>query len=368
MIFRYVERRPLKTTLTTLGIALAAAVVVLGSFSVDAINHALDTQFFVAQRQDVTVGFAEPASADALNSVQHLPGIRRCEPVRVVAACLQFEHRSRRVAVTGLQPDAEFFRVIDIRAEPVAIPADGIVLSKKLGELLGVTPGARLTALVLEGARPVREVVVSGLVDDFAGTSAYMDIGAVHRLMREGALVTGAFLAVDEYGRDALYTELKNTPRVANVTIKTAAVHSFRQTVAENLLRIRLFNVVFAGVIAFGVVYNSARIALAERGRDLATLRVLGFTRGEVARILLGELALLTLVAVPLGLALGYGLAYLVIRMAYDTELFCLPLVVSRWTYGFAAVVTLTAAVGSALVVGRRLGKLDIVAVLKSRE
>jgi putative ABC transport system permease protein len=368
MIFRYMERRPVKTALTTLGIALATAVVVLGSFAVDAVDHALDAQFFVAQRQDVTVSFTEPASADALNSIRHLPGVRHCEPVRVVSARLRCGHRSRRVGVTGLRRDAELFRVIDVRAEPVVLPAEGIVLSKKLGELLGVKPTEHLTLEVLEGDRPVREVVVSGLVDDFSGMSAYMDVRAVHRLMREGAVVTGAFLAADASRLDALYKELKNTPRVANVTIKTAAVHSFRQTVAENLLRIRLFNVVFAGVIAFGVVYNSARIALAERARDLATLRVLGFTRGEVGRILLGELALLTLVAVPLGLLLGYALAYFLIRTAYDTELFRLPLVVSRWTYGFAAAVTLAAAVVSGFVVGRRLARLDMVTALKSRE
>jgi putative ABC transport system permease protein len=198
--------------------------------------------------------------------------------------------------------------------------------------------------------------------------SAYMDLGAVHRLLREGAVATGALLATDPNAQDELYRRLKATPRVANVAIKAAAIHSFRQTVAENLLRMRLFNIVFASVIAFGVVYNSARIALAERGRDLATLRVLGFTRAEVARILLGELALLTAVAVPVGLLLGYALAYLVIQLAYDTELFRLPLVVSRWTYGFAVVITVTAAAGSALVVGRRLARLDIVAVLKSRE
>ena len=212
------------------------------------------------------------------------------------------------------------------------------------------------------------DVPVVGLLDDFSGLSVYMDIRASNNLMREGKIVSGAFLAVDSNQIDSLYTTLKNTPRAASISVKSATLRSFRQTIAENLLRMRTFTVLFAAVIAVGVVYNSARIALSERSRDLATLRVIGFTRAEVSFILLGELALLTLLAVPVGLILGYALASLVIRMAYDTELFRIPLVVSWFTYGFAALVTLLAALFSGLLAHRLLAQLDLVAVLKSKE
>lgn len=368
MVLRHIERRPLKTALTTLGIALATGVVVLGSFSLDAIDHVLDVQYFVAQRQDLSVSFTEPCSTEALHGLESLPGVTRVEPTRAVAARLRSGPRSRRVGVLGVARDATLFRVLDVHARPVPLPPEGLVLSKKLGELLDVKPGDAVQVEVLEGERPVRSVLVAALVDDFAGTVAYMDLAAVNRLMGEGPVATGADLAADPRRHAALYAELKATPRVAGVTIKLDAVRTFRRTIAENLLTMRLFNVIFAAVIAFGVVYNSARIALAERGRELATLRVLGFTRAEVARLLLGELALLTLVAVPLGLLLGFGLADFVIRVAYDTELFRIPLVVSRWTFGFAAAITLAAALLSGLVVGRRVSQLDMVAVLKSRE
>jgi putative ABC transport system permease protein len=368
MIFRYIERRPIQTLLTVFGISLATGVVILGSFSVDAIDHAMEIQFNLIQRQDIAVGLIEPSAVAALDDVRHLPGVRRCEPIRTVGARLRHGHRSRRVGVVGLRPGGELLRVIDIHARQIELPSDGIVLSKKLAQLLDVRLGDRVAVEVLEGERPIRDVIVTALVDDFAGTTAYMDLLAVRRMMREGDIITGAYIAADTMKLDDLYRELKNSPRVANVAIKSAAVQSFRKTIAENLLQMRMFNIAFAGAIAFGVVYNSARIALAERGRDLATLRVLGFTRAEVARILLGELALLTIIAVPFGLALGYGMAYFVIHIAYDTELFRLPLVVSRWTFGFAAAVTLSSAVLSGIVVGRRVAKLDMVAVLKSRE
>ncbi|MEO2090454.1 MAG: FtsX-like permease family protein, partial [Gemmataceae bacterium] len=368
MLVRHVERRKLKTALTTLGIALAVAVVILGSFGKDAIDHVMDAQFAVAQRQDVTVGFVEPSSPAALYELAHLPGVVRVEPIRAVAVRLRSAHRSRRVGLTGVPAGASLARVMDVHTRPVAVPADGLVLSKKLAELLAVRPGDPIDVEVLEEDRPVRTAVVAGLVDDFAGTTAYMDLTAVNRLMREGDVVTGAHLLADPARRTELYAAVKNAPRISGVIIKRDVVDSYQKTIGENILKMRLFNVLFAGVIAFGVVYNSARIALAERSRELATLRVLGFTRGEVARVLLGELAVLTLAAIPLGLGCGYGLAFALIRAVYDTELFRLPLVITPWTYGFAAGVTLAAGLVSGLVVGRRLVDLDMVAVLKSRE
>jgi putative ABC transport system permease protein len=368
MLLRHLERQPVRTLLSVQGIALAVAVLILGHFMVDALDYVLESQFAVAQRHDVSVAFVEPASARALAEVAHLSGVRCCEPYRSLPVRLRYGHTSRRLGVLGVRPQGRLYRVMDIRRRRIPLPPRGLVLSAKLAEVLGVKVGDRVTVEVLEGRRPVRRVPVAGLVADFSGLAAYLDLEAANRLMEEGDLASGAFVAADARQLDALYGRLKNMPRVASVTIKGAALESFRRTVAENLLRMRLFNVLFASVIAFGVVYNSARIALAERSRELATLRVLGYTRAEVSLILLGELAVLTLAAIPLGLLLGYALAALVIDLAYDTELFRIPLVVGRSTYGFAATVTLAAALVSGLVVRRRLDRLDLVAVLKSKE
>jgi putative ABC transport system permease protein len=368
MILRHLERQPVRTLLSILGIALAVAVLILGNFMVDALDYAMESQFAVAQRQDVSLAFLEPTGSRALSDIAHLPGVRHCEPYRSLPARLRFGHRSRRLGLLGIPSDGRLYRVVDINRREVPLPAGGVVLSEKLAEVLEVRIDGLVTVEVLEGRRPVREVPVTGLVADFAGIAAYMDIRAANRLMEEGDAISGAFLAVDAGRMDALYTELKRSPRVAGVTVKGATLESFRKTIAENLLRMRLFNVLFAGVIAVGVVYNAARIALSERSRELATLRVIGFTRAEISLILLGELAILTLVAIPVGLLLGYGLAAAVIELAYDTELFRIPLVIGRSTYGIAATVTLAAALISGLVVRRLLDRLDLVAVLKSKE
>ena len=367
MIVRQLERWPTKALLTVTGIALAVGVLVLGNFVVDSVDYVIDFQFFLAQRQDVSIAFVEPTASRVLHEVQHLPGVRRVEPYRSLPARLRWGHRSRRLGILGLETRPQLFRLIDVAESEIQLPADGVVLSAKLAEVLNVGIGDKVVVEVLEGERPVREVVVAGLVRDFTTLGAYMALPAMHRMMREADTLSGTFLAVDGQAIDQLYRKLKRTPKVANVNIKRAALESFQKTLAENLLRMKTFNVIFASIIAFGVVYNSARISLSERGRELATLRVIGFTRTEISFILLGELALLTLIALPLGLLFGYGLSGLAI-WALETETQRFPLVINSSTYAFAATVTMVAALISGLIVRRRVNQLDLVAVLKSRE
>lgn len=368
MLLRNVARQPVRSTLTLVGMTLAVAVLILGNFAVDAVDEAMDAQFSFAQRQDLTVSMTDPANYRLLSDAVHLPGVHSAEPFRSVPVRLRFGHRSRRLGLMGLQQDARLFRVVDVNRRELVAPQFGLVLSQKLAEVLAVEVGDSVVVEVLEGRRPVRDVQVVGLIDDFSGIAAYAALHTVNSLMDEGKVVSGAFLAADAALMDALYAELKQAPRVAGVSVKGTALATFRKTIAENLLRMRLYNVLFASAIAVGVVYNAARIALSERSRELATLRVIGFTRGEISIVLLGELALLTVMAIPLGFAVGTGLARVVVELAYDTELFRIPLVVSRSTYGFAAAVVLAAAAGSALTVRRLLDKLDLIAVLKSKE
>lgn len=367
MIVRRLERHPQRTLLSILGISLAAAVLVLGSFMEDSIEYLIDTVFRRSQRYDLQVNLTEPTGDVVQYELEKLPGVLRCEPFRASPVRLRFGHRQRLVSIIGLPEASLLYRLVDIRRREAETPPDGLLISQKLAELLGAAPGDELTVDVLEGKRPVGTVRIAAVIRDFAGTMAYMDLAALQRLLEEGQTVSGAFLEVDSGQQPQLYRRLKEMPRVSVINIQQTAIDSFRRTIGENLMRMRFFNVLFSSIIAIGVVYNAARISLLESSRDLATLRVLGFSRGEISVILLGELAVLTLVAVPLGCAIGYGFAWGT-TSAYDRELFRIPLVVSTRTYGFAAVVVLLAACGAAAVVARQLGKLDLVQVLKTKE
>jgi len=242
-----------------------------------------------------------------------------------------------------------------------------MLMTKTLAELLDAAPGETVTVEVLDGKRPAREVMLAGTADELLGTSVYMEIHELNRLLHEDESVSGALLQVDALKQDRLYRTLKQLPAVAGVSIKTAALTSFKETIDKSMALSIGTLIVFASVIAMGMIYNGARIALSERANELATLRILGFTRREITFILLGEQALLTAAALPFGFAAGYGLcAWLSIRL--ETELYRMPLVIQSSSYAWAFLIVLGSALLSGLLIGRRLARLDIVSVLKSRE
>ena len=367
LVLRNLARQPVRAATSIIGVALAVAMLILGTFFLDSIDVLMDLQFYVTQRQDVTVTFVEPRSARSLYELQRLPGVVAVEPLRAVPARLRAGPKSRQVSIMGLVERPRLNRVVDAVEGPVALPSSGLVLSLKLAEILGVKEGDPVTVEVLEGRRPIVTAPVTSVVEEYMGTSAYMEVDALRRLLHEGRTLSGAFLQADEAAAGALYARLKATPAVAGVSLKGSAIQAFYDTLAETFYVMIFFNLLFSSVIAFGVVYNAARVSLSERSRELASLRVLGFTRREISTILLGELGTLTLVGIPVGLLLGYLCAGALV-LAFNTELYRFPLVVSSRTFAFASTAVAAAAGISALVVRRRLDRLDLVAVLKSRE
>jgi putative ABC transport system permease protein len=367
MALRNIERRPWQALFTSAGLALATGLMVLPGAMSDSVDYLLTFQWNSQQRQDVAVFLTEPGSARGIHDLKHLPGVIRAEPIRSIRARLKFGHRHRKLSVTGISPDANLNRLLDGQGKPMVMPPDGLIMSAKLAEILGAVIGDEVQVEVLEGRRETLNVPIRGLVTDFSGVAAYMDIGALRRALKEGDTINGAYLSLDHNHWDEFMSELKDTPQAAVVMVKRDQLAAFRETTGQSIGIIRKLYFVLATIVAFGVVYNSARIALSERGRELATLRVVGFSLAEVRGVLVGELSILVLAALPAGLLFGRGLA-LFIMASFSTETVRLPIVINSSTYSIAIVVVLTAAVLSFTLVSRMIRKLDMVGVLKARD
>ncbi|MCC6265714.1 MAG: FtsX-like permease family protein [Bryobacterales bacterium] len=367
MIVRNLERQPVKSAFSVLGVAFACAILVTGQFFQDAMNYMVNMQFRVAQLDDMTVTFNNPTSYEALYEIGAIPGVRYAEPFRAVPANLRYEHRSYRTSVRGIAPDAKLQRLLSRRQKEVRLPPEGIVLTDYLAKILKIQPGDLLTVEVLEGDRPVWQIPVTGVVNEWVGVYGYMQLPALNRMMREGHAISGVAFTVDEDRHAGVYAELKEAPRVAGTVVRLDVVRNFMETMANQALVFAFFNTILAASIAFGVVYNSARIALSERSRELASLRVLGYTRGEISFILLGELTVITLAGIPLGFSLGKVLSAWFVS-GVQSDLYRIPIIVNDSTYAVAASVVLISAVISGLIVRRKLDHLDLVAVLKTKE
>lgn len=367
IIIRNIERQPVKSFLSMTGIAAACAIMIAGTFTTDAVDFMVDVQFRLSQRQDMIVTFTEPTSLNALFALKRMEGIQDGEGFRTVPARLRYGHRQYRTSIQGVADGGRLYRLLTRSLKPVRLPGEGIVLTDYLAALLSVRPGDPLTVEVLEGSRPVREIPVVQVIPEYIGMNAYMELDSLNRFMREGHALSGAYLTVDALHQERLYRELVEMPRVAGTVVRRNEIRNFYDTQAEFLLFFVFVASILAGFIAFGVVYNSARIALAERRHELASLRVLGYTRGEISYIFLGELAFLTLPAIPFGFLLGRGLCLLVAR-SLESDLFRVPVVLEPATYSLAATVVVVSAFLSGVMVRRKLDHLDLVEVLKAKE
>jgi len=367
MVLRQLLRFPVRGGLTSLGIALSMALLIGTIYFMDSVRHMIDVTFNVIERQDMTVTFVEPRSNAAQFALAGAPGVEAIEPFRAVDARLINGVRSERRAIVGLERGAQLSRLIDENLNAVPPPTEGLAVSDQLAKLLNVKQGDMVRVEVMEGRQPVFTVPVSQVVKTYLGSPVNMEIGALNRLMQEGPIISGAYLLVDEAQEDRLYTELKSMPIVGGVGLQTAAQREFNDLMDQTMGTAIFIYSLFAGMIAVGVVYNSVRISLSERERELASLRVLGFTRGEVSYILLGEIALLTLIALPVGALLGTLLATF-FSAAMSSDLFRIPLIIKDHTYGYAVALIIGVALVSGLIVRRRIDRLDLVEVLKTRE
>lgn len=367
MVTRHVFHRPLRSISSVAGIAAAVAVLVGSLWAFGATEFMIDITFHRSDRQDATISFVRERPLSALYQVIALPGVLAAEPYRSIPVKIRHGHFERRIAITGKPEEADLSRVLGPTFVPVRLPESGIALSDALARILNARVGDLVEVELLERDRRLVQLPVTAVIQGYLGLTAYMSLLAANRLLREGSLISGVHILYDSQHQDELFQHLKATPMANFIALQRVSLQKFRETLSQNLLFMITIYVVLGMIIAFGVVYNFARISLSEQGRELASLRVLGFHKGEVSAILLMELAVLTLLAQPAGWILGYGFAY-AIALGFESELYRVPLVVERSVYGWATLVVLWSALISALIVRRRIDRLDLIEVLKTRE
>ncbi len=381
MAIRHIIRWPVRSALTVLGIAMSGALLITALFSLDSIEFMIDTIYFQADRQDATVNFTHEQPRKVLQEVEHLPGVLRVEPYRSVAVRLRHGHYNRKLAIVGRPPGADLSRILDRDNRPVELPQSGLLLSERVAKLLHVSRGDMVDVEILDDSRgqgsldatsigtrrSTRRLPVAGIIQSYLGLAVYMDLLALNEMLDEAPVVSGVHIAIDKSRTGELFKAIKGLPAVSAIALQDASLAKFRETLATNLTIMTTVYVVLSVIIAFGVVYNSARIQLSERVREFASLRVLGFTKGEVSHVLLLELAILVAAAIPLAFVIGYGFAWATVQ-GFESDLYSLPFIIKSNTYAISALVVLAAATVSALIVRRRIDQLDMIKALKTRE
>ncbi|HDQ03256.1 MAG TPA: ABC transporter permease [Deltaproteobacteria bacterium] len=367
IILRNIERKPVRTFLSIIGIAFACGTMVASGFFKDAVDYMINVQFVLSKKEDMSVSFIDITSRRAVFELQQMEGVKYAETFRIVPVRFINGHRSYKTVIRGMEPDSRLQFLLDTNLNRMALPTAGLMLTDHLAKILDVRPGDKVEVEMLEGSRSRREVTATALIKQYLGVMGYMDLDALNRLMNTGDSVSGAYLTIDPKHEENIFRKFIKIPRVSGTVVRKNEITNFYEVQAKGMLFFTFIATLMACFISFGVVYNKARIAFSERSRELSSLRVLGYTRGEISYILLGELAFITLVAIPVGFALGYWLCSYIAH-ALASDLFRVPLVISSKTYSMAALVVLASASVSALIVRHKLDHLDLVEVLKTRE
>jgi len=390
MALRHLVRWPVRNLLTTTGTALSVALMVTALFSTNSIDHVIDTVFYQAERQDATITFPRERGMETLQAVSSLPGVMRSEPFRSVPVILRNGHREERIQLSGLPRAATLSRVLDTELHPMDPPRSGIMLSEQVSKSLKTKPGDLIEVELLEAGRHIATMPVTaiaggsgleelegnpvfygqpfiGMSQSYVGMTAYMELEALNRIMGDGPRISGVRIEIDNNRIDALYRKIKKTPAIASIALQEISRDKFRDTINHNIQIMMTVYVVLSIIITFGVIYNSARIQLSERARELASLRVFGFTEAEVSSVLLTELGIIVLLAQPLGWVAGYWFSYAVTK-GFESEAFRVPLVITPSTFTTASLIVFSAALFSALLVRSRIENLDLIRVLKTRD
>lgn len=366
MFIRRIVRAPVRAGLTILGVGAAMGLAVMMRFNENAVDYMLEASFNIIDRSDALVSYAEPLSESTIHEFAHIDGVLYSEPFRSAPALFSFEGKERLGSLSGLPDDPLLNRALDADLCEIKSYGDGVILARQYADILGVKVGDMLSIEVREGRRPTLEMPIIGFVESLIGTPAYVRGDALSRALKEPGRISGAYLKIDPAKREAVYAKLKDMPMAAGVSLRREAYFNFKKLLDEGPGTFRAIMSVLSIIIAIGVVYNNARIAFIERERDLATLRILGFTKIETGYVLLGELWALTIIALPAGAVIGY-LLWSYVAAAMSTDLYTIPTVFKADGLGYAAIVVLVAAAAAGVLVQRDINKFDLAPVLKSR-
>lgn len=367
MILRSLVRWPVRSGLTLLGIALAVSTVVSPSFFSYSLDKIIDSAFYESARQDGMLVLSHDMPEIVLETAADLPAVLQAEGQQYHPVVLSNRNFSKNTTIQASRPAADLSRVIDNDGNQVSVPPGGVVLTERLASHLRVGVGDSVQAEFLGGRQETHDVTVTDIIAQYFGIGAYMDLDYVNGLLRQSPRISLINVSLDDAEVLDLHARLKDIPHLASIVMMTDTRRSFSETIEQNIGVVNTIYIVIAMLITIGVTYNSARIQLSERSRELASLRILGFTRSEVSYILIGETMLLSILAQPVGWWIGTMIAASMFN-SFSSDLYSMPLVLHPAIYVKASLVVLLASFGSVMLVRRRLNKQNLVSVMKVGE
>jgi putative ABC transport system permease protein len=369
MALRSLFRHRLRLAAGLFAASMGSALLVCGFMMNAAGDFLIDFQFHRISRSDIDLAFKEVRGEAALLELRQLPNVDLAEPRLDVTCTFEYGPYRRKAAISGLLPDAQLTVPRDRHGRPIRVPEIGVVLTRRLAQILHADTGDELTVIPVQGERRPLTVPVVHIADSYMGLAAYADIRYLSRLRDEEFAMSGAQLTIDyrPAQRNEFYREIKQLPAIESVTRRRDMIENVTETLIQNQ-RVMIFNLIlFAGVVFFGSVLNASLVSLAERQREVATLGALGYGRWEIGLIFLRESLVTNLAGTAIGLPIGYSLTVL-IAIAFSNDLIRLPVVANPGIWITTLVVSVVFALAAHGFVQWQIHKMDYLEGLKVKE
>lgn len=361
MVFRNVSRSKRRFFFLALGLSMAYAINTVPLYETLALPAMFELQYGEYQHMDYIVGFKKPMSEKVLKEFAEVAEIKRIEPRIEYPYELVNAWHNKRVLIIGVPKNTELHSFQDMEGHSVELSENGIFLTTELAKLLHVEAGDTLTIRNFMPGRDDVELKVSGIIRQYLGINAYMDIGTMQRLLTEKDMVTGAGVISD----DDVKGKLETVDMVSFVQSMEDLENQFLEYTDMMKLAIQ-FYMLFGGILGFAIIYNSSIISISERRLEFAALRIMGYSKNEIFSIISRENLLVTILAVILGIPLGLFFINGIIE-SFSSELVTFPRIIEVSIFIKATLGILFFVVIAQMATHHKIGKLQFIEALKNR-
>jgi len=361
MVLRNIFRNKKRFVFITFGIAMTFAISLIPSMMNSAMNDIFEGHYSDFQKMDYNINFSTPLNINAVNEIKHIVDTDRIEPKIEFPFELIYGNNKLVANIIGVKSNTEFYGFKNLKGQSINLPNDGIVLSEGLARFIGVEKGDKVKIKTFIPNKDDIYVEVKDIIKQSLGTNGYMEISYMGNILLDKSLITGVYIN----SSDNIKGELENIKGIASIQSLADMRSIFEQFMGLMIGSISVM-IVFAGILGFAIVYNSTIMNIAERRLEFSSLRVMGFSKKEIFKIITKENSVMTILGIILGIPLGQSMISS-LESTFSTEIYTIEMNPTLSSYIITAILTIIFVIIAQLATYKKINSLDFIEALKNR-
>ncbi len=365
LTFRNMWRNKKRTIFTVSAISMTVGLMISILMMLDSVDYLFEMAFGDALSYDYKVAFTTDVHQDIVNDLSEFEEITYVEPIAEYPFRLKNGWREKNTMIMGIERNSRVYHLSGLNGGRIDVPREGILLTEGLAESLGVKRGDMLTIEALNKPGIERQVTVKGLVEEYMGGSGFMELDVLNGVLQEGSTINNALINL-RYNSGNFVRDIEGMAYVQSVREPDDMVKQYNEYMGLMYAYIGVI-ITLSCIMGFAIIYNTTTISIMERKRELASLRIMGFTNKKVSELIFNENTAVSVMGLIVGMPLGRFMGVQMLNYVPE-DMMSLPLVIFPKTYVLAAVTVALFVILAQMANMRRISRMDLVEVMKSRE